>query len=338
MHIPKVSIVIPVYKVEPYLRRCVDSVLAQTLSDLEIILVDDGSPDHCPEICDEYALTHQNIQVIHKTNGGLASARNAGMRIAQGEYILFVDSDDWIDPEMAEELVAVAEQHRVDFVRFRPMYAGWPQYEDGTLCDFGTENGLHEGLYQKQDIVKEIYPRLFVTPQMTLGVIVAAWRSLYRRRFLEENRLCFDKEVRYSEDTIFSAKVVMAASSFYYLDGGRFYHYFFNPGSITKSFKADRWDSCKHLIRCFERDFSNCVEYDFTNQLWLQKLYCIASSLGQRSLIKDKKERETYCAMICNDPVTIKACRHLDLLQVPWKLRLEFQLIRMRASKLLAHI
>ncbi|MDY5641403.1 MAG: glycosyltransferase family 2 protein, partial [Candidatus Faecousia sp.] len=106
MHIPKVSVVIPVYKVEPYLRRCVDSVLAQTLSDLEIILVDDGSPDHCPEICDEYALTHQNIQVIHKTNGGLASARNAGMRIAQGEYILFVDSDDWIDPEMAEELVA----------------------------------------------------------------------------------------------------------------------------------------------------------------------------------------------------------------------------------------
>ena len=338
MHIPKVSVVIPVYKVEPYLRRCVDSVLAQTLSDLEIILVDDGSPDHCPEICDEYALTHQNIQVIHKTNGGLASARNAGMRIAQGEYILFVDSDDWIDPEMAEELVAVAEQHRVDFVRFRPMYAGWPQYEDGTLCDFGTENGLHEGLYQKQDIVKEIYPRLFVTPQMTLGVIVAAWRSLYRRSFLEENRLCFDKEVRYSEDTIFSAKVVMAASSFYYLDGGRFYHYFFNPGSITKSFKADRWDSCKHLIRCFERDFSHCVEYDFTNQLWLQKLYCIASSLGQRRLIKDKKERETYCAMICNDPVTIKACRHLDLLQVPWKLRLEFQLIRMRASKLLAHI
>ena len=211
MHIPKVSVVIPVYKVEPYLRRCVDSVLAQTLSDLEIILVDDGSPDHCPEICDEYALTHQNIQVIHKTNGGLASARNAGMRIAQGEYILFVDSDDWIDPEMAEELVAVAEQHRVDFVRFRPMYAGWPQYEDGTLCDFGTENGLHEGLYQKQDIVKEIYPRFFVTPQMTLGVIVAAWRSLYRRRFLEENRLCFDKEVRYSEDTIFSAKVVAAA-------------------------------------------------------------------------------------------------------------------------------
>lgn len=337
MHIPKVSVVIPVYKVEPYLRRCVDSVLAQTLSDLEIILVDDGSPDHCPEICDEYASKHENIQVVHKPNGGLASARNAGMRVAQGDYILFVDSDDWIDPETAAELVSVAENYQVDFVRFRPMYAGWPGHEDGSICDFGTEQGMHEGLYRKQEIAEAIYPRLFATPQMTLGVIVAAWRSLYRRAFLEKNMLYFDEEVRYSEDTIFSAKVVMAAASFYYLDGGRFYHYFFNPGSITKSFKADRWDSCKCLIKCFERDFSSRVEFDFTNQLWLQKLYCIASALGQRSLIQDKEERAAYCSVICNDPITVSACRHLDLLQVNWKLKLEFNLIRMRASKLLAY-
>ena len=284
MHIPKVSVVIPVYKAEQYLRRCVDSVLAQTLSNLEIILVDDGSPDSCPEICDQYASKHENIQVIHKANGGLASARNAGMRIAQGDYILFVDSDDWIDPETAAELVSVAKKYQVDFVRFGPMYAGWPGHEDGTLCDFGTERGLHEGLYRKQEIAEEIYPRLFATPQMTLGAIVAAWR------FLEENMLYFDEEVRYSEDTIFSAKVVLAAESFYYLDGGRFYHYYFNPRSITKSFKADRWDSCRCLIDCFERDFSNRVEFDFTNQLWLQKLYCIVSALGQRSLIQNKKE------------------------------------------------
>ena len=104
MHIPKVSVVIPVYKVEPYLRRCVDSVLAQTLSDLEIILVDDGSPDHCPEICDEYASKYENIQVLHKPNGGLASARNAGMKMAAGKYLFFLDSDDWLDADGLEKL------------------------------------------------------------------------------------------------------------------------------------------------------------------------------------------------------------------------------------------
>lgn len=338
MHRLLVSVVIPVYMVEDYLSRCVDSVLAQTWQNLQIILVDDGSPDGCPRICDAYAEKDARIQVIHKENGGLASARNAGMRMATGDYTLFVDSDDWIDRETVEELVTVAEQHQVDFVRFRPMYAGWPGYKDGSLCDFGTEKDMKEGLYRKSDIVEQIYPRLFATPQLTLGVIVAAWRSLYRRSFLEENALYFDEEVRYSEDTIFSAKVVMATNSFYYLDGGRYYHYFFNPGSITKSFKADRWESCKQLIHCFDRDFANREEFDFSDQLWLQKLYCIVSALGQRKLIGNIREREAYCAAICKDPITIQACRHLDLLEVSWKQKLIMELIRLQAVKLLARV
>ena len=108
---PKVSVIIPVYQVENFLRRCVDSVLGQTLPDIEIILVDDGSPDQCPEICDAYAESHDNVRVIHKENGGLSSARNAGMRAASGKYVLFVDSDDWIDPETAAELFATAEKY-----------------------------------------------------------------------------------------------------------------------------------------------------------------------------------------------------------------------------------
>jgi len=90
---PKISIIVPVYKVEPYLRKCIDSILAQTFTDFELILVDDGSPDGCGKICDEYAKKDNRILVIHKSNGGLSSARNAGLEIAKGEYIGFVDSD-----------------------------------------------------------------------------------------------------------------------------------------------------------------------------------------------------------------------------------------------------
>ena len=106
-----VSIIVPIYKVEPYLRRCLDSIVNQTYTNLEIILVDDGSPDTCPQICDEYAAKDKRIVVIHKGNGGLSDARNAGLEISKGEYISFVDSDDWVDEKYIEILLnsAIAE-------------------------------------------------------------------------------------------------------------------------------------------------------------------------------------------------------------------------------------
>lgn len=112
----KLSIIVPVYKVEPYLRRCVDSILAQTFTDFELILVDDGSPDGCPAICDEYAEKDSRVKVIHKGNGGLSDARNAGLDVAQGEYIGFVDSDDLIKPDMYSNLIKLARETRADIV------------------------------------------------------------------------------------------------------------------------------------------------------------------------------------------------------------------------------
>lgn len=107
-----VSVVVPIYKVEKYLHQCVDSIIAQTYSNLEIILVDDGSPDQCPGICDEYATLDSRIKVIHKANGGLSDARNAGTALASGEYIIYIDSDDWVRKDYVEKLVKMAiEQH-----------------------------------------------------------------------------------------------------------------------------------------------------------------------------------------------------------------------------------
>jgi glycosyltransferase involved in cell wall biosynthesis len=110
----KISIIIPVYKVEAFLRKCIESVINQTYRNLEIILVDDGSPDGCPEICDEYAAKDQRIKVVHKENGGISSARNAGLAMASGEYIGFVDSDDWVELDMYETLYQRAILHKAD--------------------------------------------------------------------------------------------------------------------------------------------------------------------------------------------------------------------------------
>ena len=228
----KVSIIIPVYKVEAFLSRCVDSVLAQTYKHIEIILVDDGSPDSCPQICDEYEAKCPRIRVVHKKNGGLSSARNAGMKVATGEYILFVDSDDWIDYEMVADLVRIAEREKVDFVRTRAKYANWPNHSDGAVCDFGNEKMMHTGRYDRDKIEKEILPICIATPQITFGPIVSAWGTLYKRALLNENNIEFYEDVKYSEDCIFNARVLMKCNSFYYLNGPQYYNYFFNNTSI----------------------------------------------------------------------------------------------------------
>lgn len=113
---PQVSVIVPVYKVEPYLRRCVDSILSQTFSDFELILVDDGSPDNCPAICEEYAASDKRVCVVHKENGGLSSARNAGLRIAQGRYIMFCDSDDYVSPRWCEAMLSLADDSKRSYI------------------------------------------------------------------------------------------------------------------------------------------------------------------------------------------------------------------------------
>lgn len=213
---PLVSIVIPVYKVEQYLNRCVDSVLSQTLEDLQIILVDDGSPDGCPAICDQYAETDSRIQVVHKKNGGLASARNAGMKLADGKYLFFLDSDDWLEEDGMEQLVRTAEQYHVDFVRYRYFRTGWPGLPENAPCMVEPVRELEEGYYDKSRIVNEIYPRLMATSSLTFGAILGACGSLYNLEFLRKHDIVFFEDVKYSEDVPFSARVVTCAENFFY--------------------------------------------------------------------------------------------------------------------------
>lgn len=123
MNNPEISVIVPVYKVEKDLNKCIDSILLQTFKDFELILVDDGSPDKCGEICDKYEYEDNRIKVIHKENGGVSSARNAGIDIARGKYINFVDSDDWIERESLEVLYKIANETCADIVQGKGVIA-----------------------------------------------------------------------------------------------------------------------------------------------------------------------------------------------------------------------
>ncbi|MCI6268717.1 MAG: glycosyltransferase [Clostridiales bacterium] len=332
----KVSVVIPVYNVEEYLRRCVDSVLAQTLSDLEIILVDDGSPDQSPAICDEYAQADARIRVIHKTNGGLASARNAGMRIAQGEYLFFLDSDDWLEPDGLAKLCDVAGTYRVDFVRYRAIRTGWPGLEENAPCRVEEVRELSEGLYDEARMIREVYPRLLATRQLTMGAIVGACGSLYDRSFLTRNGLWFDESVLFSEDLIFSAKVVRAAKRFYFVDAPGVYHYFYNPKSISKSFRAGRWDSCKQIIALCEAAFAQDPGYDFSDQLLYLRWFCIMLALGERRHLSSLTDKKRYCKTILSDAVAAKTPLGLGRVDVSWKQKLMMVMVKLKWAGMIA--
>lgn len=209
-----VSIIVPVYKVEKYLEKCVKSILEQTYSALEVILVDDGSPDRCGKMCDEYANHDKRIKVIHKENGGLSDARNTGILNATGKYLMFVDSDDWIRKDAVEQVVEKAEQYRTDIVLF-----DYVRVEEDTNIErcFST-NLPEEVIISGED-----------TPQL-ICKSCSACNKLFRKDFWEQTKVSFPVG-RYYEDLGTIPKLMGSAKRVIYVKEA-FYFYLQRKGSI----------------------------------------------------------------------------------------------------------
>lgn len=317
----KLSIVVPVYNVEKNLDRCITSVLNQAFSDWEMILVDDGSKDNCPSICDAYAKKDNRIKVIHKENGGLSSARNAGLQMAKGEYVGFVDSDDTINDEMYSRMIEIADKNNVDFVMsdYMRIPLNKPPY-------MKTLN-IHGGLYTKENIQKDIYPSLIMGSNIDYGPLLSVWHCMYRVDFLKSNSLSFNNDVRWSEDNIFSAKVGYCASSFFYLKGDGLYNYYQNKGTITTSYKKGAWQVYSKMNEYLYEYFMDKENYDFSQQLkWHMIYYACVCASQTRSL--PKKEAEQELKSILHSPQLEKAFRNVDLSGVNTKLKVQLFLMR----------
>ena len=225
---PKVSVCVPVYNVEKTLRRCVDSIYAQTFQDFEVILVDDGSPDKSGEICDQIATEHDNVKVIHKANEGLGPTRDRAMDEACGEYIYHCDSDDWFEPEMLENLVAAIEKHNADVVLFG--YHLLTEEADGTFKTYGytlVPDGVYEG-----DAVRKFY----VDNYFNSFSVMSACNRLCRRSFLIENNLRFPR-LRRSQDMAYSLILFDKINKLVTLKEA-YYDYVITPGVFkTKNVK-----------------------------------------------------------------------------------------------------
>ena len=142
-----ISVIVPIYKVEEYLGRCVDSLLQQSFGDFEIILVDDGSPDGCGAICDAYASQDPRVRAVHKSNGGLSSARNAGLHVARGDVIAFVDSDDWVSPDFLEAMYVAMEREGADIVECGVVKTSGEEETAASAAPVISESGIPSGVY-----------------------------------------------------------------------------------------------------------------------------------------------------------------------------------------------
>lgn len=214
----KVSIIIPIYNVDKYLRRCIESVMAQTLKDIQIICVDDGSKDTCGAICDEYSKRDNRIIVIHKENGGLVTARKAGLNIASGKYIGFVDGDDWIEPELYEHMYNLAEEHQVSFV------------ETGVIdsLDNGQKkrvSNFNEGCYKGDEYEKFIIPKLISFGEFyRYGIMPYLWNKLYRAELVKECYMKIGNKNYMCEDAACSYPYAIRGGSVY-ISHKCLYHY-----------------------------------------------------------------------------------------------------------------
>lgn len=227
----QLSVIIPIYKTEDYLEACVDSVLSCASEKIEVILVDDGSPDRCPEICDAYAEADSRVKIIHKENGGLSSARNTGMSAARGKYVTFVDSDDLIYGESLTDILEWTCLGEAD-ICFLHTEKFFP---DGTFCDLG-ENIEGEQLRGRG---REAAIKYLATRPKYPG---SAWAKLYKRDFLLKNDIHFPYDRRYSEDMGFIRDCILRANNFDALEIP-FYRYRQNrQGSITSNVSAKNFN------------------------------------------------------------------------------------------------
>ena len=319
---PKISVIVPVYNAEKYLTECVDSILAQTLRDIEVILVDDGSTDSSPALCDAYAEKDHRVKVIHKSNGRAASARNAGMKIAQGEYIAFVDSDDWIDPEMYEKMLAAgADVCLCDYVRFK-----------GSQEFPFTQHNIREGFYDKAQIRKEIYPHL-VMDGVEYPITISNWAMLIKRTVIVENNLSYREDILISEDAPFGSEVLYCANSFAYLKGQEFYHYRMTEGSASKTYKSWWWDSSLKINEETENFFGNCPDYDFTQQIKSNMFYLARAEiyyiLGNHAL--SRIEQNKMIRAVMNHPRVVRMMKGYDTSGLPASFKALYWCIRYKS-------
>ncbi|MPL70752.1 hypothetical protein SDC9_16513 [bioreactor metagenome] len=258
--LPLISIIVPIYGIERYLGFCIESIIKQTYTNLEIILVDDGSPDRCPEICDLYALKDKRVKVIHKKNGGLVSARKAGVIEAKGVFVSYVDGDDWIEPNYYESLCSAMIDNKADLV-----VAG--QSRDLFETSIHLLNNLPLGVYNGRKLETLYSNMLSYGNFFRLGITTYVWNKLFKKELLKHYQLLVDERITIGEDAAVVYPLMLSCERIVITDNCG-YHYRQREDSMLKKSLPFRQEIVS-LRALFEHFISHL--YDECNRYFLKK-------------------------------------------------------------------
>lgn len=270
MELPLISVIVPIYKVEPYFDKCISSIVNQTYTNLEIILVDDGSPDQCPQMCDAWAEKDARIRVIHKENGGLSDARNAGMAVATGELMTFVDSDDWIDPDMYKHLYQRMVEDYSDIAACGVQMV----WEDGTPPRILTRMGNH--VLSKEEAMQAIIEESWLKQPV--------WYKLYKTNLIKDILFPVGK---YHEDVFWSYQAVDRANKISVSDHVGYYYLQRNGSIMGEEYSLKRLDAIEAKVQrhAYIKENFPMMENLSAKDLWFTCIY-----QGQMALRKSSPD------------------------------------------------
>lgn len=329
-----ISIIVPVYNVEKYLRKCLDSIINQTYSNLEIICVNDGATDSSRSILEEYAAEDKRIKIIDKKNGGLSDARNAGLSCAGGEYLMFVDSDDWLEITACEKSIRIAEEQQVDVVM-------WPY-----IREFGQvslpKNMFEKDMYfDKRDTYEKIYRRFFglygeeLAHPENADALVTVWGKLYKSELILKNHIQFvdTRQIATCEDALFNIEVFSYVKTSYFYNCA-LYHYRKNDSSFTAGYKPDLKKKWAYLYEKMKDEIDqNKLDKIFSESLYNRiALNVIGLGFNTLGCREGFGKRYRIIQEFLSDPVIHRAVKRLDLAYLPVHWKAFFVCARMRAA------
>lgn len=324
----KVSVIVPVFKVEQYIERTVNSLLNQTLKNIEIILVDDESPDNCPQICDSYANKYKNIKVIHKKNAGLGMACNSGIEVAKGEYIAFCDSDDYVDINMYESMYNAAVKYNADAV-----FSGIK-----TVDQFGNVKTMNEYpnlnvLDEKRAIDKFLMDMIASKPEDTIerNIAMSAKIVLYNNSVISNNNLHFVSEREIiSEDLVWNIDFLNHSNCIVTLPY-TYYYYFCNTNSLSKQVRKDKFNYFKKMRIELNNKCISSYKMPIETKIRIDRMFIGYCRYYIGSIIKSNitsQEKKNIIFSICKDKIWDEIYNYYPINKMPLIHRLMFFIMR----------
>lgn len=314
---PVISIVIPVYNTEKYLEKCVSSILEQTFHDFEVILVDDGSQDASPELCDNFAKKHSQVSVIHQKNAGQTAARKAGLKKAKGEYALLVDADDWLEANALEVLHDNAISSKADIVTCNMYF-----HTNGRRQ--AVNQPVPKGVFDQNSLSQYIYPVMIYSGRFFyFGIAAAMWNKLFKTSLLIANLNAVDEKIQIGEDGLTTYGAFLDAKRIAIIDD-HLYNYRNDNASITRTYTKNQFTNAQKLIAALRTLNRQKDRYDLSSQIDYYYMYNIWSIFEEEFRFKTNRSWSTkysYLAQIARHPSVIATAKRVPLTGMRWRHR-----------------